>query len=429
MRQLTLFDNNKRNFFYELGQKDWKPVKVSFRDIIPEIRTTTYLTHSIYYYPAKFIPQVVRFCIKEFTKPGDWIIDPFAGSGTVGLEAFLTGRNVILLELNYILKHIVPIKIYTEKEIPTQNQLLKKIECIKKEKQQFVPSYNNITYWYPKEVFEVLSKYWAGLHKLEEDVYKWIIQASLLKISKLFSFAEHRTPKLFKSKYKKEFIKKLMSKNWKIELDQKLLEYAYKIFVSVLDLCKIRKNNLPKVICHAGVDSSTFKLNFGKKIDVLITSPPYLQAQEYIRTSKLDLFWLGYTEDDIKKITKLEIPYRKHERIVETPTLNRIRAEISNNKLLNILNSYFDHVIASLENNMNLLRLNGKACIFVGNPKVDGVEVETWKILAEYFTKKGFKFEIVFDDEIKSRQLFGNRNNKNPNGMKSEFLLILSKNT
>ena len=127
MRQLTLFDNNKRNFFYELGQKDWKPVKVSFRDIIPEIRTTTYLTHSIYYYPAKFIPQVVRFCIKEFTKPGDWIIDPFAGSGTVGLEAFLTGRNVILLELNYILKHIVPIKIYTEKEIPTQNQLLKRI--------------------------------------------------------------------------------------------------------------------------------------------------------------------------------------------------------------------------------------------------------------------------------------------------------------
>ena len=76
---------------------------------------------------------------------------------------------------------------------------------------------------------------------------------------------------------------------------------------------------------------------------------------------------------------------------------------------------------------MNLLKTGGKACVFVGNPKIDGMEVETWRIITEYFSNKGFKFEIVFEDEIKTRQLFGSRNNKNPNGMKSEYLLVLTK--
>ena len=59
---------------------------VSFRDLVPEITDTGYLTHAIVSYPAKFIPQIVRYAINIYTKEDDWIIDPFAGSGTVGVE-------------------------------------------------------------------------------------------------------------------------------------------------------------------------------------------------------------------------------------------------------------------------------------------------------------------------------------------------------
>ena len=44
--------------------------------------------------------------------------------------------------------------------------------------------------------------------------------------------------------------------------------------------------------------------------DVLITSPPYLQAQEYIRASKMDLFWLGYSQRGVRELVKLEFPYQ-----------------------------------------------------------------------------------------------------------------------
>jgi len=426
MKQPTLFDIENK-FTYILGNNDLKPIEVSFRDIIPEITDTSYLTHSIYYYPAKFIPQVVRFCINEFTQKGDTIIDPFAGSGTVGLESFITQRNGILLDLNYLLEVIIPIKIYQGKNNLSKNELFKYIERIKNERKQFIPDYSNIKYWYPDEIFDTLSSYWAGTHKLENNIYKWIIQASLVRISKLFSCAEHRTPKLFKSKFKKKYIEDLLKINWKKDLDNKLFSFSYKYFDAVKQLQRETEGYNNFIEYFAGIDSAKFRFKNKKEIDALITSPPYLQAQEYIRTSKLDLYWLGYKDKQIKEISRLEIPYRKAERLINTETLDKIRNQISNKELLNILNSYFDHTIASLENNMNLLKKGGKACIFVGNPKIDGIEIETWRIFIEYFTTKDFKFEIVFNDEIKTRQLFRQRNNKNPNGMKSEYLLILSK--
>lgn len=380
MSQLSFF-NEKKVFEYTLGNNvDVTPVKVSFRELVLEITNTTYLTHSIYYYPAKFIPQVVKFCIDEFTNTGDWILDPFAGSGTVGLEAYINERNSILLDINYLLKHIIPTKIYTEKTSFDKNGLLEKLNSIKKCNQKFVPEYSNIRYWYPDEIFEIISKYWAGLHNSPNDIYKQIIQASLVKVSKQFSWAEHRTPKLFKSKFKKRFITELLETNWKNELDRKIYDYSVKYYTSIKQFQKQTQNNTQKVEYFASVDSSKFKVE-KKKIDAIITSPPYMQAQEYKRTSKLDLFWLGYTEKEIREISKLEIPYRKAERIIRTETLDNIRKQITNTKLLKILNSYFDHTIASLENNMNILKTNGKACIFVGNPKIDGIEIETWKFL------------------------------------------------
>lgn len=422
-----ILSNMEYKFTYTLDNNDLKPIEVSFRDIIPEITNTSYLTHSIYYYPAKFIPQVVRFCINEFTKKGDTIIDPFAGSGTVGLESFITERNAILLDLNYLLEIIVPIKIYKGNNEISKITLNKIIEVIKKETTQYLPDYSNIRYWYPDEIFEIISRYWDGTHKLDNNIYKWIIQASLVRLSKLFSWAEHRTPKLFKSKFKKKYMEELLNTNWKKDLDKKLFSLSYKYFDAVKQMQRRTKGHNNNIVYYAGIDSAKFRLENTKEIDALITSPPYLQAQEYIRTSKLDLYWLGYTEKQIKEISKLEIPYRKVERIINTETLENIRERVSNKKLLNMLNSYFDHTISSLENNMNLLKVGGKACIFVGNPKIDGIEIETWRIFTEYFTNRGFEFKIVFDDEIKTRQLFGKRKNKNPNGMKSEYLLILSK--
>ena len=399
---------------------------ISFRELVPEISDTGYLTHAIFYYPAKFIPQVVRYAINTFTKEEDWVIDPFAGSGTVGLEAYLCKRNAVLLDLNPLLNHIIPLKIYLGTERLRKVQLCQILESMAQHtSQRYIPEWSNVNYWYPPEMLEVLSKYWGFIKDSEQAPYSRIIESALLKASKHFSYAEHRTPKLFRSKRKLSYIEELLKSNWEETLREMVFSLSLKTLRDINDFVTATPKHQSQVECKGGVDSSDYQIT--RECDAIITSPPYLQAQEYIRTVKMDLFWLGYSEEEIRSLARLEIPYRKADKVIQTKTLDSIRTDLNRNDLIKLLDSYFCHTINALENSMKSLKSNATACIFVGNPLIDGIKVEIWRILMEYFTERGFVFEKIYEDRIKTRQLFGARKNKNPEGMKSEFLLILRK--
>jgi DNA modification methylase len=49
---------------------------------------------------ATFPEEIPKLCILAGSKPGDTVLDPFAGSGTVGKVALELGRRPILIELN-----------------------------------------------------------------------------------------------------------------------------------------------------------------------------------------------------------------------------------------------------------------------------------------------------------------------------------------
>ncbi|MDH7577266.1 MAG: DNA methyltransferase [Bacillota bacterium] len=61
---------------------------------------TQYLSHKFHSYPARFIPQIPLTFIKLFTGEGDLVCDPFCGCGTTLVESFLNGRNSIGNDLN-----------------------------------------------------------------------------------------------------------------------------------------------------------------------------------------------------------------------------------------------------------------------------------------------------------------------------------------
>lgn len=399
--------------------------RVSFRELVPEIRDTGYLTHAIFAYPAKFIPQVVRYAIDTFTKAGDWIVDTFAGSGTVGVEAYLCKRNAVLLDLNPLLNHLMPMKVYRENEPLREERLCQKLDDMAQSTESFLPTWANITYWYPAAMLEVLSHYW-GFIKAEGDcIYARIIESALLKASKHFSYAEHRTPKLARSKSKLRAIEALLQEDWQARLKATVNSHSLKTLKRLNQFLSVTPQHDNRVECYGGVDSSYHHIQ--RECDALITSPPYLQAQEYIRSTKMELFWLGYCEEEIRALSRLEIPYRKAERIIHTPTLENIRAALTRPELRKRLDSYFCHTLNALENAMNCLKPGAPACIFVGNPKIDGIEVEIWRIVMEYFSERDWNFEEVYEDRIQTRKLFGARKNKNPDGMKSEYLLVLRK--
>jgi site-specific DNA-methyltransferase (cytosine-N4-specific) len=56
--------------------------------------------HSIGRYPSKFIPEIPRWAIQQFSAEGDVVLDPFGGSGTTAVEAMLAGRRAIISDVS-----------------------------------------------------------------------------------------------------------------------------------------------------------------------------------------------------------------------------------------------------------------------------------------------------------------------------------------
>jgi len=82
---------------------------------------TSYITHGYHRYPAKFIPQLAGRIIKENSRVGNLVCDPFMGSGTTLVEAILSGRLTYGTDINP-----VSVLISKSKTTPIEPAFLKK---------------------------------------------------------------------------------------------------------------------------------------------------------------------------------------------------------------------------------------------------------------------------------------------------------------
>lgn len=66
-------------------------------------------------YHGNFIPQIPHQLFSRYTKKGDWILDPFMGSGTSLIEAQRMKRNSIGIDIQKIIVEEAKVRIDTEK--------------------------------------------------------------------------------------------------------------------------------------------------------------------------------------------------------------------------------------------------------------------------------------------------------------------------
>ena len=86
------------------------PAKTHFEEAFhSSVRVEGY-THDFYKYPARFSPSFVRFILQTFTKPGDYVIDPFMGGGTTIVEAIASGRHAIGSDVNELARFVTAAK-------------------------------------------------------------------------------------------------------------------------------------------------------------------------------------------------------------------------------------------------------------------------------------------------------------------------------
>lgn len=67
--------------------------------------------HSMCSYMGSFPPGLPRYLIEQLTEPGDVVLDPFSGRGTAPLEACLSGRQGIGVDLNPLASMLSSVKL------------------------------------------------------------------------------------------------------------------------------------------------------------------------------------------------------------------------------------------------------------------------------------------------------------------------------
>lgn len=104
--------NERLKDYYLSYQKDGEPIPVNFRALVPELGKVDRYTHLIHSYPAKLLANIPYFFLssEELCPKNGLVLDPFCGTGTVLLEAVLSGRNSCGADANPLAELITNVK-------------------------------------------------------------------------------------------------------------------------------------------------------------------------------------------------------------------------------------------------------------------------------------------------------------------------------
>lgn len=85
--------------YNDLEMKNWKDYNDIYTDSLWIINKRDNTGAHKFKYHGNFIPQIAYQLLSRYTKKGDWVLDPFLGSGTTSIEAQRMDRNSIGIEL------------------------------------------------------------------------------------------------------------------------------------------------------------------------------------------------------------------------------------------------------------------------------------------------------------------------------------------
>ncbi len=330
---------------------------------------TQYLTHTFHSYPARFIPQIPLTFIKLFTKENETVLDPMCGCGTTLVEAFLNNRNSVGNDLNPLATLITKVKttLIEEKEFKYFN---KKLAVMKRylDYRKIDERINNLP---NRKVSKIFNK--VVISKLES------IRETLLEIKEeghndLFDFGRAALSATIWS---------LVENGNGIDVDDIFLKKVKSMQKEINEIVKIIKN-IPKVKIICG-DARKLDIE-NKSIDLIVTSPPYVNALDYYRVHMYNMLWLGM---DFDLFRKHEIGGHSHF------IVNRFR----------LLSEYLGDMLRAMIEMNRVLKKDKLCVIVVRNSSLEYELIESHKFFTEMSKRIGFKpLKTIFRNIDKTRK-------------------------
>lgn len=354
-----------------------------------------YASHNLHSFAAKFPPQLPRVFIRGLTSPGDIILDPMMGSGTTLVEALLEGRRGIGIDIDPLALRLGHAKTRTANLNNIQdtiNKVLQKAhdylsgrERIERSLSDFFDEKTKtfINYWFLPRTQRELMALVLAIQSVADEPTRRFFELTLSSIivtkSGGVSMARdlaHTRPHLDKAKIAKNALE----------------QFSFRVQKNLKSVEGLKAGGgMASII--AG-DARSLPIASGA-IDLIVTSPPYANAIDYMRAHKFSLVWFG---NSISDLSKLRAGYIGSERIrcAESDDLpdrpQRIIYELRQHdqKKGAILQKYFVEMKAMLSEAFRVLRDDSAAIVVVGASKMRGIDTQTQFCLADIGATLGF---------------------------------------
>ena len=411
---------------------------------------TTSFTHGFHKYPAKFIPLIPNWGISKYlSSEGGTVLDPFCGSGTTLVESMLLCKKSIGIDIDPLSCLIAKVKTTPLDINKLKNIILWLKESIGNLKSgTFKPSTPNIKHWFNDDAINKLSIVRTlieqvpsvfGNSKTTLDIKDFLI-ICFSSIIRRVSNADNESQKTYVSHTK-----------------PKIPEEVNSLFFSQLDYFKTRIEDFSKTICKntestiMQSDSSTdLKAKIQDiEINLIITSPPYIKAIDYLYNQMVELFWIGdlfelqtqLLQNGKKNLYIGSKHFHKKDYLSFNPNKTRLSIPHLDDKLIYIFETdsknghkhsfitykYFLDIEYHFSNIACLLKKGTKYIMVIGDSSVSGVFFNTSNYLINIAQRNGFSLINRWGYKIKNRYMRFDRKGKG-GIIEIDWVLVFEKN-
>jgi len=380
-------------------------------------------------------PEIAIQALQDLS-PGEVILDPMVGSGTVLHHAAQNKLKTIGFDLD-------PLAILIS-SVRTSKINLKKFDKLSN---QVINGYANITLseaklpWISDQETKEFIKFWFGikqanalrkisflLYNLQNNYGNTIeLDALKLALSRIIITKKVGASLAWDVSHSRPH--KVKDKN-----DYDTFS-AYIMSLKTVRTFLERNSNVTsngKIITG---DARNLKIS-NNSIDKVITSPPYLNAIDYMRGHKFSLIWLGYTIPQLRAIRSEAIGVEKApsfalEQAVETIFDNTLKDADLKIRQKAMIKRYIKDSIDLMSEISRVLKCQKSATIVVGNSNLNNQNVENSEIFkyAAAFCGMALTNEVIREIPLTKRYLPLPQNNSSlSKRMKYEVILTFQKN-
>lgn len=234
--------------------------------------------HQLAPYIGKLKSTIARDLIARFSARGDLVVDPFAGSGTVPLEAVIMGRRALASDMSAYAATLTSAKLSAPASV---EDAIKEAESVQGRALQLpspdlrrVPSWVR-AYFHPETLKETLS--FARICRQENRHFL---------LGCVLGILHHQRPG-FLSFPSSHLVPYLRNKNFPRSSFPELYGYRALLPRLTAKIARALRRPGPTVREFRFVQSTVEKLTIDSHFDAVITSPPYMNALDYGRDNRL----------------------------------------------------------------------------------------------------------------------------------------------